>query len=241
MIFVDTKIGSNDLVPLLEAAGLPVTPANLGYADVEFGGRGIGGQAVLIGVEVKRLTELTGDWDRFAGEQVPKMQRPQYDHRWLVYQGEWMVDRGGSLSRWAGKRGRKPLEGQNNALALRKKLITLEMCAGFHKERTYDRAETVEFLRALYRFWTDDDLDEHKSHLVLYEPLVAWGSPSIARRLAAILPGIGQERSAAVEKHFKDWSIIEFLAADKEEWMKIDGIGEKTATTIVNLLRERTK
>ena len=60
--------------------------ANLGWSDVEFVGRGESGAPVLVGVEIKRLTELTSDWDRLVGHQIPKMME-HYDHRWLVVWG----------------------------------------------------------------------------------------------------------------------------------------------------------
>src|SRR3990167_9163849 len=141
MLFVSPEVGSRDLEAPLRTAGLSVDASTpLQYADIEFAGRGVKGKPVLIGVEVKRLSELTGDYDRFAGVQVPKMQAPAYDYRWLVYEGEWVTDkRSGLLTRWGGRRHgkRKAIQGQANTHALRKKLLTLEMCGGFHTHRTY--------------------------------------------------------------------------------------------------------
>lgn len=244
MIFVDRAVGSADLEPLLRKAGLPVELAHIGTADLEFMGRGVEGDPLLIGVEVKRLTELTGDWDRFAGVQVPKMQAPTYAHRWVIYEGEWTKDkRSGLLTRWAGKRGRKPLHGQANALALRKKLLTLEMCAGFHKERTYDRVETVDAIVALYRFWTDDDLDQHRSHIVNYQPIGLVPRSKWEQAFGA-WPDISTKRAKAVARAFKN-SIHLASSASVDEWAELevpdeDGnvrrIGPKIAQKIVRFL-----
>lgn len=244
MIFVDKAVGSADLEPMLRKTGVPVELAWIGTADVEFMGRGVNGDPVLIGIEVKRLTELTGDWDRFAGVQVPKMQAPTYAHRWLIYEGEWTKDkRSGLLTRWAGKRGRKPLHGQANALALRKKLLTLEMCAGFHKERTYDRAETVEAIVALYRFWTDDDLDKHKSHIVNYQPIGLLPLSKFAHAFGA-WPDISVKRAKAVARKFKN-SIRRASSASVDEWAALEvpdeegnvrHLGAKTAEKLVRFL-----
>ena len=69
MIFVDKAVGSASLVPLLEKMGLPVTPSWLDYSDIEFCGRGVKAEPVMIGIECKRLSELTSDWDRFRSEE----------------------------------------------------------------------------------------------------------------------------------------------------------------------------
>lgn len=244
MIFVDTATGSADLEPLLKKVGLPVSLAHLEYADVEFVGRGVKGEPLIIGIEVKRLTELTSDYDRFAGVQVPKMQSPHYAHRWLIYEGEWQTDKAsGTLMQWARGKRRRPLRGQSNALALRKKLLTLEMCAGFHKERTYNRAETVEAITALYRFWTDDDLDQHRSHIVTYQPQGLIPFTRVQQAIAA-WPHLSTKRCRAVAARFKN-SIRLASSASVDEWAEItipddEGrlrkLGTKTAQAIVAFL-----
>ena len=243
MIYVDYHIGSKDLLPLLLKEGVPAQEADLGNADIEFAGRGIKGAPCMIGIEVKRLSELTADWDRLAGEQVPKMQEPHYDHRWIIYEGEWRRDRMG----WLQKRGRggRPMgmRGQANASALSKKLYTLEMCAGFHRERTYDRAETVKVIADWYRFWTDLDLDQHKSHIVRYQSIGLIPLKPVAYAIAA-WPGVGNKRARSVEKFFRG-SIRLACSASVEEWASLettdgDGavrkLGMKTAEKIVAFL-----
>ncbi len=246
MIYVDYREGSKDLVPLLTAAGIKAEIASLDYADVEFTGRGVKGEPVQIGIEVKRLSELTSDYDRFAGEQLPKMQEPNYAHRWLVHEGEWRRDKFGWLQK-RGKGGRATsMRGQANASALRKKLITLEMCGGFHVERTYDRAETVDFLVALYRFWCDQDLDAHKSHIVIYRPMGVLPLSPEAEAMSA-WPGIQGKRARAVEKAFRG-NIRLAASASVEEWAEITTLdddekprklGVKLAVKVLDFLNGR--
>lgn len=243
MIFVSPEKGSADLVPLLEKAGLPVQEVKLTYADVEFAGRGEKGSPVMIGVEVKRLSELTGDYDRFAGEQLPKM-NAHYDYRWLVYEGEWTVHkRSGALLRRTGRQRFRPHHGQPNAHALRKKLLTLEMCGGFHTHRTYNRKETIQFLVALYRFWTDDDLDEHRSHIVNYEPKGIVPLNKYAKAFAA-WPDLSSIRGKALAKYFAN-SIEEACLAEVEELAEIEiqgkRLGTKVATRLYNFLRGKSE
>ena len=244
MIFVSPETGSKDLGPLLRKRGLEVhdtTP--LLYADVEFVGRGVGSTPVQIGVEVKRLTELTTDWDRFAGEQIPKM-LACYDHRWVVYEGEWIRDARGRLCKKLFSIS-APLHGDNNASSLRKKLITLEMNGGFHRQNTRNRVDTVDFLVDLYRWWTDEDEDKHKSHIVVYEPK-GITPMSIYQRAFAAWPHLSRVRCKAVARRFHN-SIKEACMATVEDWTELevpsdDGktsrrLGTSVAEDIVKFLR----
>jgi excinuclease UvrABC nuclease subunit len=55
--------------------------------------------------------------------------------------------------------------------------------------------------------------------------------PSLRRRVAAELPGIGQQKSADVSRHFKTTQLM--LEADVKEWRKVKGIGKTLAEKIV--------
>lgn len=253
MIFVDQSVGSASLLPLLEKAGLPCGLANLkdaDGADLEFMGRGEGGQGVLVGIELKRLTELTSDWDRFAGEQIPKMLH-SYDHRFLVVEGQWIQNRRGALLRRTSRRAFQVLHGQCDAAQLRKKLITLEMCAGIHVCLINHQGrggswsvETLRFVTTLYHWWTDDNMDAHKSHIVTYEPrgilplnkyeraFAAW--PGISTKRARVIARVfGNSISAAVENPIADWAGLEV----PDEKGKPHRLGTKFADTITRFLR----
>ncbi len=243
MIFVSQEQGSADLYPLLERAGLPAQePVKLEWADVEFTGRGVKDEPVQIGIECKKLQELTTDWDRFAGHQLGKM-LGHYDHRWLIFEGEWMQNRKGTLLRRTGKRQFRPLHGQSNASALRKKLITLEMCGGCHVAHTTSRIETVRYIADLYRWWTDDAFEEHKSHIVHYQPHGIIPLNEFEQAFAGFR-NLSTKRARAVSKHFKN-SIALASSASAKEWAaietaddagKVRKIGDKTGEDIVRFL-----
>jgi len=253
LLFVDRAAGSASLLPLLEKADLPVSDAHLGWADVELTGRGEKGKSVFVGIELKRLSELTTDWDRFAGHQVPKM-LDHYDHRYLVVEGEWIQNRRGTLLKRAGKHTFKPLHGQCDASALRKKLITLEMCGGFHvclinhwaREGSWT-PETVRFIANLYHWWTDEDFDQHKSHIVNYEPKGIIPLNEFERGFAA-WPGLSTVRARAVSRVFNRSIALACLASPKM-WANISvpddhgGVrrfGTKLATRITEYLHGQT-
>ena len=60
-------------------------------------------------------------------------------------------------------------------------------------------------------------------------------NPSLLRRVAKELPGIGWERSLLVESHWK--SIRDMVNATPEEWTQIDGIGKGISKRIDEVLR----
>ena len=210
--------------------GLPVTPSWLDYSDIEFCGRGVKAEPVMIGIECKRLSELTSDWDRFAGEQVVKMNR-EYQFRYLVFEGEWQQNTKGLLYKRIGKKSFKIYHGDANARSLRKKLMTLEMCGGFHVHHVPHHGreggwavETVRYIHDLYRWWTDDAMDEHKSHVVNYQAQGLIPLNPQEHALAA-WPGLSSKKAKPVARHFKN-SLRRAVAAPVEEWSEIEVLGE---------------
>jgi ERCC4-type nuclease len=242
LIQVDTRAGSNELIKPLRAAGLPVEEAQLEFGDLGFLGRGEGGLPLLIGIEHKKLPDLVQslNTDRLAGHQLTGMLR-MYDRCYLIIEGEWDVDGAGRVITPTAIRGRVvPLKGAPLASVLEQRVLTLEHRGGLRVRWTRNQQETIRYVHALFRFWCDRDLDDHRSHLALHavdldrsllEPV------SDERRVYAAIPSIGYTRSAAVEKHFPSlWAAANALEA---EWQKVDGIGKKLASNIVTFIRGR--
>ena len=214
MILVDKQgpKGAFLLKPLQEA-GLPAVIADpqLTAGDLAFSGRGVGGRAVEIGIEFKRLDSSSTDLaqslrsGRLSGEQLPKLlgERGAYDLAWLVIEGQWRHDpRSGLITVYKGpRRGWMAIPGKMSSNELEKKLLTLEMLGGLRVRFTNTRADTVRFISALYRWWTDRDLDKHGSHLVVHEAPTFHAVTDVA---AAFLrwPGVGYKAAAAAEVRF---------------------------------------
>ena len=242
MIFISPEIGSADLVAPLRKAGLEVDCVRLDWADIEFTGRGDKGEPVQVGIEVKRLGELVSDWDRFAGEQIPKMVA-HYQYRYLMYEGEWKQNNTGRLLRRGAGSVYRPLHGQSNASALRKKLYGLPLRAGVLTVQTRDHADTVRNIIDLYRMWSDDDFDKHTSHLVVYHPHGLLQVSDFVKAVSA-WPRIGVQIARAAEKLFKG-SVRRAAMAGPQEWAGLetvnsDGglrkVGLSVATDIDNFL-----
>jgi ERCC4-type nuclease len=236
LILVDPAVGSNELVIPLRALGLEVSPTPID-ADIAFEGRGIGGVPVTIGIEYKKLGELVGSLrsERLQGHQLYKMNRG-FDYRWLLIEGEVLVTKEGYLGRWQRKRI-VVMEGRMTLTELYKRLLTLQVCGGWTPVFVESQYHTLRFLEAIYRFWTDVNQDEHKSHIAIYEPptLVP---PSQFRRTVFTLPGVGLDLAGKAERHFG--SLREAFNAEEAAWCGIDGIGSKTARKIVSAVTRRT-
>lgn len=204
-LYIDSRAGSKELIRPLTEYGLPVEETTLEFGDLAFKGRGVGGAPLLIGVEHKRLSDLVQSLGgRLPGHQLPGMIE-HYDRPYLCIEGDWSGDEHGRTTVWRGKGARKPLRGAPQAVDLEKRILTLETRGGLRVRNCLTRRDSLRFLIALYRFWTDKDLDEHKSHMAIYAPdfddEVRGNQPSDFRKaLSVMLPGVSGAVSKAVEE-----------------------------------------
>ncbi len=235
MILLDPAIGSKELQEPLLKLGLPVDMCRVD-ADIVFEGRGVGGSSVTIGVEYKKLHELIQALrsERLQGHQVPKMQA--FDFKWLLVEGEVLLDKQGYLARRTGRKTSKRMEGSMTFNELVRRLVVLQISRGLQWVIVDNHEQTIKFIETLYRTWTDVDQDEHKSHIAIYEP-----QPLVAisqfRRTVATLPGIGIGISRRVEEMFP--SIRDAMLATPEAWARVEGIGMKTAKRIATILTQQ--
>jgi len=114
-------------------------------------------------------------------------------------------------------------------------LTSMESMGGLRMRFTRDRKGTVAVIRALYKWWTDKDWDEHRSHMVANKSSGVLGvRHSLKRRIAAQLPGIGEGRSKDVAEYFE--SIQDMMIPEHWEQLEVKGIGKKTIEKIVKEL-----
>lgn len=237
MLRVDRRIGSEELAAPLKRMGCKVELCTLDCADVAWTGYGPNNPpGVRVGVERKKLSEILacfGD-SRFVSRQLPKLIET-YDVAWLLIEGVYGVERDGrmKLGHVFGPRKAHSYE------AFTGFLLTLQQKAGLRIARTASFTETVHWLHTAYRWWQKPWERHHSAYAfdtvrVPYDPTIT-KAPSVLRLVAAQLPGIGWERSAAVEKHFI--SVRQMSECGWREWARIDGIGEVTARRIVQALK----
>jgi ERCC4-type nuclease len=216
LLLVDYREGSHDLVLPLQRMGLEVEETTLEFGDVSFIGRGNKGKAVSVGIEFKKLGEYVASLrsNRLCGHQLIGM-RDAYDYSWLLIEGELLYDAKGGLQRRAGKRKLKPLPGSMGISEYLKRTIVGHLCGGLNPWFSQNRADSLQFIQALYRTWTDVDLDKHRSHLAIYQaPTLI--PVSKTREAFNAWDHIGYAVSKAVEDKFG--SVRAAANASAEEW-----------------------
>ncbi len=227
-ILVDDREGSKELADLLKDALL----VRLEYGDCAFEGNGPNGK-VTIGVERKRVNDLIQSINsgRLSGHQLPGLLETYYK-TYLLVEGMWRANRrDGTVEVF--RHGKfKPL-GSSRFTSKRiwGYLTALNASTGVTVFITTDMVETVLVIEELEHWW-NQGWEKHVSHLMVNKlsPPSAYmkpGKPSLIRRLALELPGIGYDRVAEVEKKFK--TVGRMWEANEKEWQEVEGIGKITA------------
>lgn len=229
MLLIDAATGSNELADPLRRMGLPVEVTHLDYGDIVFSGRGEAGSKLYIGIEFKKVGEFVGSLrsKRFQGHQLLGLTK-DFDRRYLLIEGEFHSDKQGRAVVFRGAGKPKPLPGAGNAVALEQEIINLSTRGGCYVKQTTTRNNTLRFIEAVYRYWTDKDLDEHKSHLAIYAPDLDRGlltpTSDFRRVLVVLLPGIGLSTSKAVEDRCTvngKASVRKMLSLSEQDWSEI--------------------
>lgn len=224
MLLVDDRAGSKDLIVPLRQMGLEVESTRLPFGDLAWEGRGAKGRPVSIGVEFKQVGELVQSLrsERFQGHQLPGMRR-EYDHSWLLIEGELLYNKKGQLLRRRGRRETALLPGQMSVGELLKRLFVLHLCGGVNPVLVPTRRDTLQAIEALYRTWTDTDLDKHKSHLGIYAapPLLPISN---TRSVLKQFPEVGMQLSLAAEREFQ--TVQNAANASVEEWAALETIDD---------------
>ncbi len=92
---------------------------------------------------------------------------------------------------------------------------------------TRRRTDTLKWIEALYRTFTDEDLDQHKSHLGIYR------APTLIpvsdfRAFIGGLPGVGLRISKVAETKFR--SIRRAINATPAEWASLTTTDDRGKT-----------
>jgi len=224
-LFIDSRAGSHELVRPLQRLGLDVEETTLDFADVAFEGRGEHGRPVSIGIEFKKLGECVQamQTQRLQGHQAPGLAKT-YDFRWLLVEGDILFNKQGRLLKRAGRRTFTSLPGHMLISEYWKRIHVLHLCWGLNPAHTESRAQTLTWIEALYRTWTDQDLDKHTSHLAIYTPprIVPIGP---FREAVCQWPRIGLRTSKAVEERFQG-SLRRAARASVDEWAAVATIDD---------------
>jgi ERCC4-type nuclease len=242
-LIVDPRAGSKDLIPHLRALGVKCVEERMEYGDVAFVGNGPDGP-MPIGLEHKSVADvldciLSG---RFAARQLPGL-LDSYAQVWLVVEGAFRPGPAGELYVPRGHGGRfGPVPwGHKDWMYrhLQHWLLSIQIQGGCRVMVARDKRESAAAIKALFTWWTAKEWSEHETLHTLDHTLqrrIGY-RPTYARKAAAVLPGIGWERSAAVAEKFG--SIERMVLASLPEWSEIEGVGVITAKKAMNAIKGR--
>jgi ERCC4-type nuclease len=208
---------------------------------LEFGDAALLGHGdLLIGVERKRIGDLLrviAD-GRFVSEQLPGLVNT-YSRVYLLVEGEWTTRGDGALL-IKGARGQweQPTWGRQDGwryAEVTRWLISLEEGAGVRVARTNSPLESAAWLENLEAEFLKAPEKRHALQGIYYAPIPTLLTPSLVRRFAALLPGIGPGKSLAVAEHFK--SVFDAVNAPMKSWLEIPGVGGTIAKKVWDAVR----
>lgn len=241
MITVDDRTGSKELFDTIQAMHVEAVLKRLEFGDFVFDGHGPHGPC-NVAIERKQLRDLLCciQDGRFAAHQLPGM-LDMYDYCYLIVEGRWSVDEKTLELSESHHGGRHPVRlGPSHTILYREldnylnSIATMSAC---RVKVSTSPAETVMQICDLYHWW-QKPWGEHQSLKVLRKepPRFAFFKPNLTQQMAACLPGIGYERSAAVAGRFK--LPVDMVLATPAEWAEIPGIGKGIATKVVKSMHE---
>lgn len=243
-MIVDRRAGSKDLYPQLQMARVqPLELGDLHYGDVSILGNGPEGCPWTVGIEYKKLPDLAQSIDtgRLAGHQLPGMLEC-YQDCWLLIEGIWRTGKYGEVQVPRASGWQSLINGRSggfSAKSLYGFILTCQIKLGIKVVQCGASEQTVAWLSAINHWWTGKEYEEHRAHLAFdsSSALTLVSRPSLVRRVAKELPGIGWGRSGAVAKSFH--SVVEMATAAQSEWEDIEGIGKTTAGRVIDALEGR--
>lgn len=240
MIYIDPRVGSAHLLPLISEMGVPTVLEPLEFGDVAFVGNGPDGP-VRVGIEVKGgkggsdfIQSMQSG--RLAGHQVDGMKH--YDRRYLIVEGLRPNMNGVVWNPYPRQRATmRPIF----MIDIEKYITGLEE-SGLRVRFTTAPLSTARLIvKQLYAFW-QEEYDKHSSINTVYVPPV-FSLPGenekelrFRRVLKALKAGVGDGRSKGVARHFG--SILAMVTSDVDAWAGIEGIGKKTAGEVIRVVRE---
>jgi hypothetical protein len=198
MIYIDNRVGSADLYPLLKSRGLPVTLTRMAYGDVSFMGIGEEGAPVSVGIEVKTISDVLSciTTGRFAGHQLPGLVQ-SYDEIWLLTEGIWRGHPQSGLLQWRrGPRDWKDATVGSRRFMLRDLFTWLFTCVhkgGVRFAQVSSWDEATVWISSLYAWWTKDGRgwEAHQSHLAFHDG-TRHGAPYYRGRRGGDGGGVGR-------------------------------------------------
>lgn len=249
MIYIDDreetktqKLLNSDLLKHFPTFGAQAEACRLPFGDAMMEVHGPEGP-LLLGVERKKVHDYLDciETGRLSGHQLIGM-KETYDIRVLMLEGHWKPHdpqgilmegfSGGMSWGYARPRGQRVMYAK-----LKRHLISLSL-AGVIVDYSRDPFHTAYNINE-YAEWGKKKWDDHTSLQEMHKIAIPTlnHKPSLLRRWAADLDGVGMKMSALAERRFR--SALDMAQADESEWLRIPGVGVKTAQSIVREIWKR--
>ena len=225
---------------------MDVNLGRLDFGDFAFLGNGPDDSIVTIGIERKAIKDLCNSMitGRLSGHQLPGLIQ-QYEYVYVLVEGAWRYRYpDGILEMLTGVYWHAVCLGQRIFMA--KEIVgflnTLSIKAGVHILFSDNKQESVQIITSLFHWWNGKEFEGHSSHLAPNKAhkgaqgQVQFIKPSLVRRVAAEVKGIGWGKSKEVAEYFP--SVRRMAMASEQEWRSIQGIGKGIAQSVVAEMRE---
>lgn len=246
MILVDrrekpNKRSNEELVGLIRRMGVQAQLDTLEYGDFAFEGLDSKGP-ILIGVERKRLHDMLGciEDSRLSVHQRLGMVQ-MYNEPWLLLEGVWrphdpdmiLMEGNNGGQWWPSKPGGRPVAYSK----LRRYLFSVARTRSFVDILyTRDIVHTAQDICELFHYYQKRDHTSHVTKQKLNIPAFV-DKPTLVRRWAEEIDGVGPKKAADAARLFKTPQAL--ANSEAIEWLCIDGIGVKSAESIVNQIQGR--
>lgn len=239
----EERADKGDLAGPLTAAGVAFEKVEMACGDIV----AVGNDGQTIAFERKRVGDLLrviAD-GRFVAEQLPCLFNT-YGRVYLLIEGRYKRGSNGLLLIPQGRDWEPVSWGRRGGwtYAEVEHWISSREEEGVHVVRTGSPQETACYLKEKDA-WLGKE--KHRSGGAVYiAPIRSLTQPTLIRKIASLLPGVGQERSAAVAAAFGSvWAMIAsaFNAstdpAELKMWTAIPGIGKTTALRVSEAVRSK--
>lgn len=241
MILIDYREReAKDLQRIFKTIGVPSEISTLEFGDFACEGNGPNGKT-LIGIERKKLHNVLGviDSGQYSGHQGPGMYQ-MYGQRFFLVEGDWAPGTspafiGVLMERFPGMAQFMPCKyrtGKVMYAKLYRYLLSISM-SGVTVLHSRNLMETAINITEVYH-WFQKSWNNHTSLISMQNLAIPSlnGKPSLVRRWAAELEGIDVKHSQDADRIFK--RPIDLAQANESAWVRIAGIGPKTAQRIIN-------
>jgi ERCC4-type nuclease len=225
MILMTESKNDADLYPLF--GGLAYR-GPVPYGDFVFSGLWTRGVETWVSMERKRTGDLIDciqDGRYLAQAQAAK--ESGFDFLVLIAEGVWRKGPDGLLQTPGGIRDWRTHPSKIEYRKVTNFLLELDFHVGIKVLTSRTPRETVQHVVDTYLLFQDPPEDHHILEQIFMHDPPKRGilrPPSLVRKVASLLPGVGWHKSEAVDREFR--SVREMVMADRERWLGIDGIGE---------------